>query len=240
MGQRSGWYLGMVISFAFALAACGGDGTDDAGAAPSRAQAGDQAALDGAPETTAGEAAPTGSAATPTGPASDPDDGTDPSEPKSTTTTAPVPSAPRLTTTTQCIDVGTFQGCPTHGGPAPGSAEDCASTEPAGPCDPGVVLWNSSTRSGPQYGEVDRAEPGQELTGVAVRLPAGAEVAFCFGEANAGCRVYSTRQADSGGTASFTFLVPGDAPSGEYVLAVYASEETRATSQALFVETPEG
>jgi hypothetical protein len=40
-----------------------------------------------------------------------------------------------------CEDIGTFQGCPTHGGPAPGSPEDCAGTRPAGPCKaPGATL----------------------------------------------------------------------------------------------------
>ncbi len=236
MGQRNGWYLGMVVLLALALAACGGDETDDAGAAPSRALAGDTAALDEAPATTTVEVAPAGPGATPD-PVLGPGPSAVPSGPEATTT-APVRAAPSPTSTTQCIDVGTFQGCPIHGGPAPGSAEDCASTEPEGPCDPGVVLWNSSVHSGPQYGEVDRAEPGQELTGVAVRLPAGSEVAFCFGEANAGCRVYAKGRADSGGTASFTFLVPGDAPPGEYVLAVHVSEQIRATSPALFVEAP--
>jgi hypothetical protein len=42
-----------------------------------------------------------------------------------------------------CQDIGTYQGCPTHGGPEPGSPEDCASNQPVGPCPgegPGATL----------------------------------------------------------------------------------------------------
>ncbi len=222
MGQRIDWYIGMMVVVALGLSACGGQEQS------------------GAPAATGAAPAPSPSAPriAPDEPAMGTDDGSTPSRSPVTTTTARHQARPSVTTTTPCVDVGTFQGCPTHGGPAPGSEEDCNSTEPVGPCDLGVVLWNSSTHPGPDYGEVDRAEPGQEITAVAVRLPAGSEVAFCFGETNAGCRVYATQRADAGGTASLRFLVPGDAPAGEYVVAVYVSEEIRTTSELLFVETP--
>ncbi|MCA1695188.1 MAG: hypothetical protein LC749_10905 [Actinobacteria bacterium] len=142
-------------------------------------------------------------------------------------------AAPRgssTTTTTRCADVGTFQGCPTHGGPMPGSEEDCRSANPVGPCQPRVVLWNSSTHPGPEYGEVVRAEPGQEITALAAGFPAGSEVAFCFGEANAGCLLHDVRQADSDGTATLVILLSAGAPPGDYVVAVChcvsADEET--------------
>ncbi len=135
--------------------------------------------------------------------------------------------------------MGTFQGCPTHGGPAPGSAEDCNSAHSVGPCQPRVVLWNSSTHAGPEDGEVDRAEPGQEITALATGFPAGSEFAFCLGEANAGCRVYAVQGADADGSDGLAFLVPGDAPPGEYIVAVCrcvaAEEETRTTSGILWV-----
>lgn len=243
MGQRSGRYLATVMLAALGLAACGGDEALDAGAAPSSARAGDTAAPDERPVDVTPELprpTRTTTPAAPAVPASETGGTTSTSGSEVTTTTAPDTEAPSTTTTTQCIDVGTFQGCPTHGGPAPGSVEDCNSTEPRGPCDPGVVLWNSSTHASPEYGEVDRAEPGQEITVVAVRFPAGSTVAFCFGPANAGCLCYGERQADSGGTASFKFLVPDDA-AGEYsvgvsVVADSADEEIRATSEVLQVE----
>jgi hypothetical protein len=148
------------------------------------------------------------------------------------------------TTTIPCVDVGTFQGCPTHGGPTPGSDEDCTSANPVGPCQPRVVLWNSSTHSGPVYGELDRAEPGQEVTALATGFPAGSEVAFCFGELNAGCRIHTVQATDASGRATLVFLVPADAPPKEYVVAVCrcvsADDEIRATSQPLAVEGHSG
>lgn len=155
----------------------------------------------------------------------------------------PALRASSTTTTTQCADVGTFQGCPTHGGPTPGSEEDCQSANPVGPCQPRVVLWNSSTHPGPEYGEVVRAEPGQEITALATGFPAGSEVAFCFGEANAGCLLHDVQQADSDGTATLVILLSAGAPPGDYVVAVChcvsADEETRA-SQSLAVTNRSG
>jgi hypothetical protein len=90
------------------------------------------------------------------------------------------------------------------------------------------------------HGELDRAEPGQEVTVLATGFPAGSEVAFCFGEVNAGCWIHVRQDTDANGRATLLLLVPGDAPPGEYVVSVCrcvsADDEIRATSQPLAVE----
>lgn len=229
--------LATLVVAALGLSACGESKTvNDDGAAPSRPSSpseGVEASFDDDSARLADKEATAAAGTADRAPAID----EDPNRGR------PAPRASSTTTTTQCADVGTFQGCLTHGGPTPGSEEDCQSANPVGPCQPRVVLWNSSTHAGPEYGEVVRAEPGEEITALAAGFPARSEVAFCFGEANAGCLLHEVQRADSDGTATLVIQLSADAAPGDYVVTVChcvsADEETRA-SQSLAVTNRSG